>query len=575
MDKNEIAATFEEIATLLELKGANPFRIRAYRNAARSLLNSERELDDLIEKKTLTDLPGIGEDLADKISKLAKNQTLTFHEKLKRSIPSGIFKLIQLPGLGPKKVKILHQKLKIQNIDQLKKACLNGQVANLKGFGIKTEKNILDAIAQGETYQKRHLWWDALQNAQPILEALKKQKEVKQAEIAGSLRRKLETIGDIDLIVASAHPEKLMNWFVSQPFIEKILAKGTTKTSVRLKIGMQLDLRIVPASQFAFALCYFTGSKEHNIRIRHRSLKKGWSLSEYGFESTQKGAGRKFKKILNESDLYQSLNLSYIPPELREDAEEIEAAEKRTLPMLLEEKEIRGTFHNHTTASDGRNHLKDMVEGAEKMGWEYIGISDHSKSSVQANGLNEERLMEQVRQIKQINHSQKFKIHIFSGTECDILANGTLDFSDDLLKKLDFVIASVHSSLTQDEKTMTKRMIRAIENPYMTMLGHITGRLLLKREGYKININKVIDACIANKKIIEINGNPNRMEMDWRYWHKAKEKGLLCCINTDAHAVSHHQFFRCGVNIARKGWLEKKNVLNTRPLKEILKYLDH
>lgn len=276
------------------------------------------------------------------------------------------------------------------------------------------------------------------------------------------------------------------------------------------------------------------------------------------------------KRAPSEEDLYKALSLPFIPPELREDCGAIEAAH---LPTLIEESDIRGTFHNHTTASDGRNTLREMAAAAEALKWEYLGISDHSKSSVQAHGLSEERLVAQIEEIRKLNSAKTFRLHLFAGTECDILADGALDFSDALLSKLDFVIGSVHSSLTQDEKTMTKRIIRAVEHPHLTMLGHLTGRLLLKREGYKVNVQKVIEACIANKKIIEINGNPARLDMDWRFWHAARDKGLLCCINTDAHATSSHEHFRAGVNVARKGWLEKKDVLNTRSLKEVQKYL--
>lgn len=573
MDKNEVAAIFEEMANLLELKGANPFRVRAYRNAARSLLNSDKSLKDLIAEGALTDLAGIGDDLAEKITTLAKRKRLPFYEKLKKSIPKGVLKLIQVHGLGPKRVKAIYQKLKIQTIEELKKACEAGRIASLKGFGAKTEKNILDAISHIEVYQKRHLWWSAWNEAELILEALRRVKGVKKAEITGSLRRKLETIGDLDLLAAATDPKRVMEWFTSQPFVAKVLAKGSTKASVKLKEGMQVDLRIVPENEFGFALVYFTGSKEHNIKIRNRSIKKGWSLSEYGFEAVKDKSTAFAKKNATEVEIYEALGLPYIPPELREDLGEIETGEHGKLPRLIEDNDIRGTFHNHTTASDGRSSLKEMAEGAEKMGWEYLGISDHSKSSFQANGLSVERLLAQIDEIQKLNHAKKFKIHLFAGSECDILADGKLDFPDDILKKLDFLIVSVHSSLSQDEKTMTNRIIRAIEHPSVTMLGHITGRLLLKREGYKVQIEKIIDACIANKKIIEINGNPKRMELDWRFWHAAKEKGLLCCINTDAHAVSNHEFFRCGVNIARKGWLEKKDVLNTRSLKEILKFL--
>ena len=573
MDKSEIAAIFEEIANLLELKGANPFRVRAYRNAARSLLNTDKNLKDLIAEGKLTDLAGIGDDLAEKITVLAKKSRLPFYEKLKKSTPKGILKLIQVHGLGPKKVKAIYQKLRIQTIEELKKACEAGRIAKLKGFGAKTERNILDAISHREIYQKRHLWWSAWQEAEELLDSLRELKGVKRAEAAGSLRRRLETIGDLDLLVASSTPETVMKWFTTRENVEKVLAKGETKSSIKLKGGCQVDLRIVPEHQFGFALAYFTGSKEHNIKIRNRSIKKGWSLSEYGFEAIKGKTPGSFKKSASEADIYEALGLPYIPPELREDLGEIEAAEKGKLPDLIEEKDIRGTFHNHTTASDGRNTLKEMVAAAEKMGWEYFGISDHSKSSFQANGLSIDRLLDQIAEIKKLNDSKKLKLRLFAGSECDILADGKLDFPDEVLTQLDFVIASVHSSLSQDEKTITKRIIRAVEHPCMTMLGHITGRLLLKREGTKVNIEKVIDACIANKKIIEINGNPQRMELDWRFWRAARDKGLLCCINTDAHAVSHLAFTCCGLNIARKGWLEKKDVFNTRSLKEIEKYL--
>jgi DNA polymerase (family 10) len=476
-------------------------------------------------------------------------------------------------GLGPKKVKKIYKKLKVQTIQQLKKACEAGKIAKLKGFGARTEKNILAAIGQGEVYAKRHLWLGAEQDVEPLLKALRSLKGVKKIEVAGSLRRKLETVGDFDLIASAADPEKVTAWFAKQSFVASVIATGPTKCSVRLKNGYQVDLRVVSEDEFGFALLYFTGSKEHNIKIRNRALKRGWSLSEYGFEPTKKKRPPALKKLADEEAIYEALGLPYIDPELREDRGEVEAGEKGKLPYLIVESDIRGTFHNHTTESDGRNSLLEMVAGAEKMGWEYLGISDHSKSSFQANGLSEERLMKQIEEIEKLNASKKFKIHVLAGTECDILADGALDFSNALLKKLRFVIASVHSSMSQDEKTMTKRIIRAIEHPSMTMLGHATGRLLLKREGYKVNLEKVIDACIANKKIIEINGSPQRLDMDWRFWRAARDKGLLCCINTDAHAVSHHDFIRCGINVARKGWLEKRDVLNTRPLKEILKYL--
>lgn len=576
MDKNQIAEIFEEIATLLELKAENPFRIRAYRNAARALLNLEEDLEKVVREERLTELEGIGKDLAGKITLLVTKGKLPDYEKLKKSIPSGLLEMMQVHGLGGKKVKVLYEKLGIKSISALKKACLDGEIAKISGFGKKTQQNILDSLSHKESYGKRHLWWDAMEIATPLIEGLKKLKSVKKAEIAGSIRRKLETIGDVDILVASDRPKEIMDWFTKQASVEKILSKGEAKSSVLLKEDMQTDLLVVPEKQFGFALCYFTGSKEHSVKLRQLANKQGWTLNEWGLSLiNSKKAPPKIsvKKAATEEDIYKALGLSYIPPELRENMGEFEAAAKGKIPKLIEEKDIRGTFHNHTTASDGRSTLKEMIAAAEKLKWEYIGISDHSKSSFQANGQSEEQLMHQVQEIKKINLSKKFKTHVFSGIECDILANGNLDFPNEILKALDFVIVSVHNAFSQDEKTMTRRIIKAIENPYTTMLGHLTGRLLLRREAYKVNIPKVIDACIANRKIIELNGNPNRLDMDWRYWHAASEKGLLCCINTDSHLADHLHFITAGVNAARKGWLEKKHVLNTRSLKEIQNYL--
>jgi DNA polymerase (family X) len=576
MNKGEIIQILEDIALLLEFQGENPFKVRAYHNAAHTLLNMEEDLEKVIKDGTLTDYPGIGEHIAEKITILFKKGNLPYYNKLKKSVPEAVLKMTQVPGLGAKKIKTIYDKLKIKSIAELKKACQEGKIAKLRGFGTKTEQNILNSITNLESYGQRHLWWEAMQAATSILNNLRKLKGVKKAEIAGSLRRKLETVGDLDFLVASSNPTPIMDWFTTQKHVLQVIAKGKTKSSIRLPSGLQADLRIVSEEQFPFALCYFTGSKAHNIKIRARALKKGWSLSEWDLVSTEprkKGPFTGSKKALTEEDIYQVLGLSYIPPELREEQGELEAAEKNKIPKLLEEKEIKGTFHNHTTASDGRSNLKELVQEAQNLGWEYIGISDHSKSSFQANGLSEESLLQQVQEIKKLNASKKFRTHIFAGSECDILPNGSLDYSNEVLKKLDYVVISVHSAFAQDEKTMTKRLIKAIENPYSTMVGHVTGRLLLQRPGYAVNIPKIIDACIANGKIMELNAQPKRLDMDWRFWHAASQKGLLCCINTDAHHKDQLQYFKAGVNIARKGWLQTKHVINTLSLKQIQKLL--
>jgi len=376
-------------------------------------------------------------------------------------------------------------------------------------------------------------------------------------------------------LVASSKPEPIMEWFTQMEGIVEVTAHGDTKSSVRFEGGMQADLRVVPPEQFYFALHHFTGSKDHNVRMRQKALSMGLSLSEWGLRPEEEKDSSRSKGMVeahSEEDIFKTLGLAYIPPSLREGMGEVEAAEKNELPELLELEDLRGCFHNHTTASDGRNTLEEIAAEADKRGWQYLGVADHSKSSFQANGLDEARLEKQVEAIRALNESGSFTSHIFAGSEVDILSGGTLDFPDSVLETLDYVVASVHNGLTQDEETMTSRIIKALEHPKVTMLGHVSGRLLLKREASKMNIQKIIDAAIANHKIIELNANPMRLDMDWRHWKKAAEKGLLCAINPDAHALPHYDFQLTGVNIARKGWLTRKHVFNTRSLGEVTQY---
>lgn len=574
MENHEIILVLKEIATLLELKGDNPFKIQAYRSAARQLETGSDDLGKMIEEETLTNLQGIGKELAEKITTLYTTGQHPLHKKLKQETPPGLLDMLQIPGLGAKKIKTLHKKVGLTTIKQLKKACEKGSIRKLAGFGAKTEENILTGIQHLEEYSKRHLWWDAMEIAEPIFEGLSRIKGVNEIQLCGSIRRRLETIGDLDFLVACSNPDPVMDWFTTQSWVESITAKGNTKSSIRLQEGMQADLRVVPQEEFPFALLYFTGSKEHNIKMRQRARNRGLSLNEYGFSTIDEKAKVPLsKKKLTEEDIYKSLDLLYIPPELREDTGEIEAAENGKLPLLISEDDIKGVFHNHTTESDGRNTLEEMAAEADKLCWEYLGIADHSKSSVQANGLDEKRLYNQLEQIQQLNRSKKFKVHVFAGVECDILSDGSLDLSDDILDDLDYVVVSIHQGFKQDEKTITNRLIKAIEHPSTTMVGHLTGRLLLKREPYAVNIPKVIDAAVANNTIIEINAHPKRLDMDWRLWHKAKEKGLMCSINPDAHSTDGLSLYRAGINIARKGWLEKKDVLNTFPLAKVKSYL--
>lgn len=580
MTKNEIADVLTEIGTLLELKGENPFKVRAYQTGARALeAIEEAELARLIAAGELGTIKGFGEALVQKITELHTTGKLEFFEKLKASIEPGLAEMLQIPGLGPKKIRALHDKLGIASIAALGEACAAGKVAELEGFGEKTQEKIVAGIKNREAYGRRHMWWDAWEIAEPIVAGLRKLKQVARAEAAGSLRRGMETVGDLDFLVAADDVAPVVEWFIGRPGVKEVTAKGETKASVRFESGLQADLRIVPEAQFTFALHHFTGSKDHNVQMRQRALARGLSLSEWGLvpdagEGTAKEKAEKnqSKKAENETALFAALGLKFIPPELREGLGEIEAAEAGELPRLVEAADLRGAFHNHTTASDGRNTLAEMTAAAEALGWDYLGIADHSKASYQANGLTEERLLQQIEEIGALNASKRFKTHVFTGTECDILADGRLDYDEALLAKLDYVVASVHNAFTQDEATMTARIIRAIEHPCTTMLGHLTGRLLLRREGYKVDGTKVIDAAIANGVIIELNASPWRLDMDWRLWRKAAERGLITAINPDAHETAGLAHVRAGVNAARKGWLTKEQVLNTRSLAEVVKF---
>ena len=581
MNKAQIAEVLDDIGTLLELKSENPFKVRAYRSGARILDSMEEtELSRLVAEDRLQSVKGIGEALAQKITALHASGRLDYYDELKASVEPGLVEMLQIPGLGPKKIIALHDRLGVDSIAALSKACEAGKVAGLDGFGEKTQEKIIAGIKNREAYGRRHLWWDAWEIAMPILDGLRALPQVSRAEAAGSLRRGLETIGDLDFLVAASEVDPVVEWFTTRPGIAEVTAKGETKASVRFNSGLQADLRIVPDEQFVFALHHFTGSKDHNVQMRQRALTQGLSLSEWGLapaggEETVKAkvSSSKPAAIQTEKQLFARLGLHFIPPELREGLGEIEAAERGELPRLVELADLRGAFHCHTSASDGHNTLAEMAAAAEALGWEYLGISDHSKSSFQAKGLSEERLLRQVEEIHAFNAAKRCKTHLFAGVECDIRTDGRLDYEDDILARLDFVIVSVHNALTQEEDVMTARIIRAVENPRTTMLGHVTGRLLLRREGYKVNVGKVIDAALANGVVIELNASPWRLDMDWRHWRKAAGRGLLCSINPDAHDTEGLVHVRAGINSARKGWLTKEDVLNTRPLKEVEKWL--
>jgi DNA polymerase (family 10) len=569
MTKDQVASALREIGTILELQGENPFKCRAYLNGARTLETSATDLTELVRTNRLGELPGIGDALREKITTLITTGKLPYLEELRSSIPAGLLPLLDLPGLGPKKLRALRDKLKIESLEALTQACQDGRLAALEGFGEKTAANLLEAIDRHANYKKLHRLGTALPAARTLLEHLKQSPLVLHAEIAGSLRRGKEVVKDLDLIASSKKPKEVMKLFVSSPNVEKVVNHGETKSSVILAGGIPCDLRVIPPESWATALAHFTGSKEHNIALRQRAIDRGLHLSEWGL---LKGKSKTPLKLKDEKELHKALGLAFIPPELREDSGEIAAAEKDELPDLLTRDQIRGCLHNHTLASDGQDSLSSMAQAAAEQGLEWLGIADHSKSSFQANGLDAKRLEKQIEEIRLLN-SKKPKCTLLAGTECDILKDGKLDFPDSLLSELDYVVASVHSGFTSDEKEMTQRIIRAMENPHVTCLGHPTGRLLLEREAYPLNIPKILDAAAATGTWIELNANPWRLDLDWRWWHKARDLGILCCINPDAHKTSHLRFLDFGVTLARKGWLRAQDVVNTRTLSQLRKLL--
>jgi len=570
MTNEQIADILSNIARLLQLKGENPFKLRAYENAARVIESYPGSIASVAAAGGLEEIEGIGKAIAEKITTLSATGHLEYYDHLKEEFPADILTLFEIPGLGAKKIKALYEALGVHSITKLERCCQDGSVAGLAGFGEKSAQNILESIAQMRRHSGRFLLGDAAPLAESILDDLRSHPRVNQAQVAGSFRRKKEIVRDLDFIVSTKYPREVLEDFTTHTLVESVLALGDTKASVILKNGMQCDLRAVSGAEYPFALNYFTGSKEHNVRIRSRALERGWSLNEYRFSLAEgKKAPQPLPEVYSEDDIYRALDLSPIEPELREDRGEIDAAEKGELPTLIEWQNLRGTFHNHTTESDGRSTLEQMVEGAMELGLQYLGIADHSKSSVQAKGLDETRLLAQVAKIRTLNEGYGKDFRIFAGTECDIRKDGSLDFADEILGQLDYVVVSVHGSFSLSETEMTDRIIKAISNPHVTMLGHLTGRLLLTREPYRVNIPAVIDAAAETGTIIELNANPRRLEMDWRWWRLAKEKGVKCAINPDAHSVNGLQHLVFGVDMARKGWLTRQDVVNTLPLGKI------
>ncbi|PHO08299.1 histidinol-phosphatase [Thermoanaerobacterium thermosaccharolyticum] len=567
MDKKTVIDILNEIGLLLELKGENPFKSRAYYNAARTIEVLDDDIEKLIKEDRLKDVKGIGDALNKKLTELITTGRLEYYENLKASIPEGLIEMLKIPGLGPKKIKTLYDILDIKTVGELEYACNENRLVELPGFGEKTQKKILEGIQFIKQFSGQHLFMDAYLEATSLKQYLIDSGLTIRCEIAGSLRRRKEIVKDIDILATCDNPEKLIDVFTKYEDIRDIVAKGETKTSITLRSGINVDLRVVKDEEYPYALHHFTGSKEHNTAMRHRAKQMGIKMNEYGLFKDDL-----LVKCYDEDDIFKSLGLQYIPPELRENMGEIEAAEKGLLPVLIDEKDIKGVFHVHTMYSDGTNTISEMVNAARDRGYKVIGITDHSKSAFYANGLKEEDILRQLDEIDELNHKYA-DIKILKGIESDILKDGSLDYDEDILKRFDFVIASVHSNFKMSKDDMTERIIKAIKNKYTKIIGHLTGRLLLARDGYDLDMYKVIDVAAEYGKIIEINSSPYRLDLDWRYIKYAKEKGVKFAICPDAHRIEGLDDVKYGVGIARKGWLEAKDVINTYDYDELNKVL--
>lgn len=565
--KKDVIATLEDIGKLLELKGETPFKSRAYYKAARSIAAMEGDINDLAGEGKLTSLKGIGDALNKKITMLVTTGKLEYYEKLKSLIPPGHLEMLKIKGLGPKKIRMLYEKLGIKTIGELEYACTENRLVELTGFGKKTQDKILAGIEIFKSYQEKHLYADIIGEAKAILDSVRKQKDVFSASLAGSIRRCNEVIKDIDIIASTKDSHELANFFASLPYVRNITLKGETMVSVVLRSGVNCDLRIVSKEEFPYALHHFTGSREHNIAMRERAKQMGIEMNEYGLFR-----GDCIISCATETEIFSALGLTFIPPELRENMGEIEASESGGLPGLIEIKDVRGLLHIHTSASDGSDSLAAIVKAARKMGMEYIGITDHSKSAYYAGGLSADEIKRQHDIIDEMNAGNA-NFYIFKGIEADILPDGSLDYDDEILNSFDFVIAAVHSHFGMAEDEMTSRIEKALDNKFTTILAHPTGRLLLAREPYPVDVEKIIDIAAQKGKIIELNANPRRLDINWRYCKYAKEKGVKIAINPDAHNISGLADINFGVNIARKGWLEPSDCINCLGLEELKKFL--
>ncbi len=565
MKNFEVARQFELMADLLEIKGENPFRIRAYRRAAQNVESLTEDVEILVGENRLDQVAGIGKDLAAKIAEYLQTGRMKAVEEAKKEIPAGVVQLMNVPGVGPKTAKLLYEKAGVHDVTQLEELAKAGRLKGLPGIQAKTEANILKGIAVVRQGQARMLLGRALPLAEELANALKRVKEVERLSLAGSIRRRKETVGDFDILVASEKPAKVMEAFVRLPQVADVLERGDTKASVRHREGIQVDLRVVEPDAFGAALVYFTGSKQHNIRIREMAQKKGLKISEYGVfkESTGRRVAGK-----TEEEIYAAVGLPWIPPELREDSGEIEAALERRLPELVEVGDIRGDLHDHTHASDGHHSIEDLIQKARERGYEYIVVSDHSRSSTVARGLSIEALRAHVKKIRDAQKKVR-DITILAGSECDILADGAMDYPDDVLAELDIVLAAVHARFKQPRDEMTRRICRALENPFVNILAHPTGRLIGERDPYDVDLEAVFGAAKAHGKAVEINCYPQRQDLNDVHARRAAELGVLIAINTDTHYLENLENVRFGVAAARRAWIEPAQVINTWPVERL------
>ncbi|MAT13910.1 MAG: DNA polymerase III subunit beta [Planctomyces sp.] len=568
MRNSEIAAYFNELADLLEIQGANPFRIRAYRNGARTLESTKVELTRMVEEDfDLTELPGIGDDLAEKIVAIVQTGELKQLTELREKVPTGVVDMLRIPGIGPKKVHTFYYELKIDTLEHLKQAAEAGELAKIKGFGKKTEQAIIEGIDSLDLTNLRFYLAEAKTYADEICDDLRKLKSVKQAEVAGSCRRRKETVGDLDLLVTSSDSGEAMDALANHSLVTKVLARGDTKQRVRLTNGIELDLRVVPDESYGAALLYFTGSKEHNIVLRRRAQDRDLKLNEYGlFQGDKLVAGK------TEEEVYKTLDLVWVPPELRENWLEFGFEEAGQMPELVELEDIKGDLHMHTTASDGTASIEEMAEAAKKQGLKYIAITDHSKRVTMANGLDGKRLLKHWEEIDRVNEATK-GIDILKGIECDILEDGTLDLEDDVLKEGDWVIAVLHYGLKQPRKQIMKRLMTAIQNPYVHMIGHPTGRLILKRPGADIDMDEFLQAAADHGTLVEINAHFSRLDLNEVHAAAAKEKGIPIVINTDAHSPEGFNVRQYGIYQARRAGLTKDDIANTRTWAQMKKLM--